>query len=104
MYDCAMRGSWRRWRRRGREGQLSAICAGAIAVAVMACGGASPVPDPVRRSAWYELQSSHIQLTTDLPVDLAGLHIRELEQSWRALTAMYVQIAPWAKLPERRFS
>src|SRR5207247_1165854 len=94
----SMMSTWRAFRR-GKHIPLFTICA----MATAACGGASLVRDDVHRASWYELRSSHIKLTTDLPRDRAVEHSRGLEQEWRALTAMYVLIAPWAKPPDEQF-
>jgi hypothetical protein len=80
------------------------ICAAAIAVAATSCGAPPRVRDDIHRDEWYELRSQHIQLTTDVPLDRAQEYTRELEQSWRALTMMYVVIAPWATPPDAPFS
>jgi tetratricopeptide (TPR) repeat protein len=99
-----MMSAWRAFCRRGHHTQLFAICACAIVIATTGCGGASLVRDDLHRVSWYELESSHIKLTTDLPTDSALAHARGLEQAWRALTAMYLLIAPSIKPPREQFS
>src|SRR4051794_8749046 len=100
---AAMTGQAGRFGERGRGTRRPTICAVAIAVAMVACGAPSRVRDDIHRDEWYELRSQHLQLTTDVPLDRAQQYIRELEQSWRALTTMYVVIAPWATPPDAPF-
>jgi hypothetical protein len=88
---------------RTRSGRRLSIRAAAIALAATSCGAPSRVRDDIHRDEWYELRSQHVRLTTEVPLDRAQQYIRELEQSWRALTAMYVVIAPWVKPPDTPF-
>jgi len=73
-----------------------------VVVAVLlgcACGGPQRIRPGIAKREWRELRSRHFRLTTDLPKEKAIARVRELEELWYALAALYVIVAPEQEPP-----